>query len=143
MEGHTSSIPSNLRKTPPLCFSNLAYQKESTLREHSVSFTVPCLKQKRSWIAAIHRIPHHLRSAPRNANSYPCPKEDAWRVLSRKYKDSIMWGAKIAKERLPTQFFEMFDSFLEGYKKEFIAQKKIGNVFGGVLPAISRCRSTQ
>ena len=46
----------------------------------------------------------------------------------RTYKDAIMWGAKTAKERLPTRFFEMFDSFLEGYKKEFIVQKKIGNV---------------
>lgn len=44
----------------------------------------------------------------------------------RKYKDAIMWGAKIQGERLPSNFYETFDNFLSAYKKEFRIGKKAG-----------------
>jgi hypothetical protein len=44
----------------------------------------------------------------------------------RKYKDCVMWGAKMASERLPTTFYEGVDNFLGSYKKEFIQAKKAG-----------------
>jgi hypothetical protein len=46
----------------------------------------------------------------------------------RKYKDAVMWGAKTAGMRLPTSFYEMIDKFLGGLKKEYVAEKKKGNV---------------
>jgi hypothetical protein len=45
-----------------------------------------------------------------------------------KYKDAIMWDAKTASQRLPTSFYEMMDSFLGGFKKAFVQEKKKGNV---------------
>ena len=44
----------------------------------------------------------------------------------RKYKDAIMWGAKILEERLPTQFFSEMDKYLAAYKKEWAQAKKKG-----------------
>lgn len=46
----------------------------------------------------------------------------------RKYKDAIMWGAKQDDALLPVKFYEMFDNFLAGYKKEWTVAKKHGNV---------------
>ena len=45
----------------------------------------------------------------------------------RKFKDAIVWGSTMAKQRLPILFYEEVDSFLKGYKKEFTQEKK-GNV---------------
>ena len=53
-------------------------------------------------------------------------KNKSWDDL-RKYKDAIMWGAKTAGFGLPTPFYQMFNEFLKGYKKEFTAAKKRGN----------------
>ena len=39
-----------------------------------------------------------------------------------------MWGSKVAGELLPVKFYEMFDQFLHGYKKEFAKEKKKGSV---------------
>lgn len=47
---------------------------------------------------------------------------------SRKYKDAILWGAQVAGERLPVQFHEKMDSFLQAYKKEVQQAKKKGMV---------------
>jgi len=46
----------------------------------------------------------------------------------RKYKDAIMWGAKVQGERLPSSFYETFDMFLAAYKKEFRKGKIAGLV---------------
>jgi hypothetical protein len=46
----------------------------------------------------------------------------------RKYKDAIMWGAKQVNALLPAKFYEMFDNFLGGYKKEWMQAKKNGKV---------------
>jgi hypothetical protein len=54
-------------------------------------------------------------------------KLKSWDDL-RKYKDAIMWGAKTQEKQLPRTFYTTFDSFLKGYKKEFTAAKKKGNV---------------
>ena len=40
-------------------------------------------------------------------------KTDLW-----KYKDAIMWGATVAGEQLPSNFYSITDEFLGGYKKE-------------------------
>ena len=42
----------------------------------------------------------------------------------QKYKDALMWGAKIKGERLPTSFYEMYDNYLLAFKKEFVQEKK-------------------
>ena len=46
----------------------------------------------------------------------------------RKYRDAILWGAKVSHQRLPTQFFEQIDSYLAAYKKKIIKGKKTGEV---------------
>ena len=46
----------------------------------------------------------------------------------RKYKDAVLWGAMIARERLSTQFYEEMDKYLLSYKKQFIKAKKDGDV---------------
>lgn len=46
----------------------------------------------------------------------------------RKYRDCILWGAKMAGERLPTKFYDSTEVFLRAYKKKIAAQKKLGNV---------------
>jgi hypothetical protein len=45
-----------------------------------------------------------------------------------KYGDSIKWGAKIAGERLPQQFYVEFETFIASYKKEYAEAKKEGKV---------------
>lgn len=66
---------------------------------------------------------HFLVSSKAKANGKLKSVEDI-----RKYKDVIMWGATVAGERLPTSFYEMIDTFLNGYKKEWTQAKKKGNV---------------
>ena len=56
----------------------------------------------------------------------------------RKYRDAIVWGAKTAKQQLPRTFYVMADSFLNGYKKEWTNQKKLGNVEDTSADPISR-----
>ena len=46
----------------------------------------------------------------------------------RKYKDAIMWGAKVVGQRLPTVFYEEMDKFNAAYKKEIARAKKEGKV---------------
>jgi len=46
----------------------------------------------------------------------------------RKYRDSVLWGAKVAGERMPTLFYESMDTYLGAYKKKFASAKKQGNV---------------
>jgi hypothetical protein len=65
---------------------------------------------------------HFLLETKRKGNGKYKSLEDL-----RKYKDSVMWGAKMASERLPTKFYKVVDNFLASYKKEFIAAKKQGN----------------
>jgi hypothetical protein len=45
----------------------------------------------------------------------------------RKYKDAILWAASMAKERLPTTFYEEIEKYLKGYKKELVKARKEGN----------------
>ena len=45
-----------------------------------------------------------------------------------KYGDSIKWGAIIAGERLPQQFYVEFETFIASYKKEYAEAKKEGKV---------------
>ena len=45
----------------------------------------------------------------------------------RKYKDAIMWGSKVAELPLPTSFYRKFDTFLAGYRKEYVSNKSVGN----------------
>jgi hypothetical protein len=46
----------------------------------------------------------------------------------RKYRDAILWGSKVAEQRMPQTFFEQTDIYLEAYKKKFVSEKKLGNV---------------
>ena len=46
----------------------------------------------------------------------------------RKYRDSVLWGAKVAGERMPSQLYESLDTYLGAYKKKFASAKKQGNV---------------
>jgi hypothetical protein len=46
----------------------------------------------------------------------------------RKYRDAILWGSKVADERMPQTFYEKTDIYLMAYKKKFIFEKKNGNV---------------
>ena len=46
----------------------------------------------------------------------------------RKYKDAIIWGAKIAKTPLPRTFYEEVETYLNGYKKFAVQKKKEGKV---------------
>ena len=58
-------------------------------------------------------------------------KKENGHVLSftdiRKYKDAILWAARMAEERLPTTFYEEIEKFLEGYKKELVKAQRDGN----------------
>ena len=65
---------------------------------------------------------HFLLVTKRKTNGKYKSMEDL-----RKYKDCVMWGAKMALERLPTSFYEGVDNFLGSYKKEFIQAKKQGD----------------
>jgi hypothetical protein len=46
----------------------------------------------------------------------------------RKYKDAIMWGAKVAGQQLPTSFYTKMNKFLQAYKNEVAQGKKRGMV---------------
>ena len=46
----------------------------------------------------------------------------------RKFKDAILWGAKITDTLLPMSFHQQMERFLNSYKKEEVQAKKIGNV---------------
>ena len=46
----------------------------------------------------------------------------------RKYKDAIQWGAREKNELLPSSFFTVLEPFLAAYKKEWVQQKKLGNI---------------
>ncbi len=45
-----------------------------------------------------------------------------------KYNDAIKFGAGVAKQCLPTEYYERMDKFMAAYKKEHIGAKKDGNV---------------
>jgi hypothetical protein len=45
-----------------------------------------------------------------------------------KYNDAIKWGAGVAGQRLPTEYYERIDKFMGAYKKEHAGAKKEGNV---------------
>ncbi|KAL3765569.1 hypothetical protein ACHAW5_009743 [Stephanodiscus triporus] len=45
-----------------------------------------------------------------------------------KYNDAIKWGAGVAEQRLPTEYYEKIDKFMAAYKKEHAGAKKEGNV---------------
>lgn len=42
----------------------------------------------------------------------------------RKYRDAILWGAKMAHELLPSSFYRETEVFLSAYKKKIAAEKK-------------------
>lgn len=46
----------------------------------------------------------------------------------RKYRDSVLWGAKVAGERMPMQLYESLETYLSAYKKKFASAKKQGRV---------------
>ena len=46
----------------------------------------------------------------------------------QKYKDAVMWGAVIAKEKFPTSFYEASDKYLKSYKRLAIQARKDGNM---------------
>jgi hypothetical protein len=46
----------------------------------------------------------------------------------RKYGDAVMWGAQIAGQRLPTEYYEEMDRFKASYKKEYAGAKKDGPI---------------
>lgn len=46
----------------------------------------------------------------------------------RKYRDAVLWGSKMAGERLPSSFYEDMEIYLGAYKKKFAHAKKQGNV---------------
>jgi hypothetical protein len=45
-----------------------------------------------------------------------------------KYNDAIKFGAGVAKQRLPTEYYERMDKFMAAYKNEHAGAKKDGNV---------------
>jgi hypothetical protein len=46
----------------------------------------------------------------------------------RKYRDAVLWGSKMAGERLPSSFFAETETYLSAYKKKFAQAKKLGHV---------------
>ena len=46
----------------------------------------------------------------------------------RKYRDAVLWGSKVAGERLPSNFFDGTETYLNAYKKKWAQAKKQGNV---------------
>jgi hypothetical protein len=46
----------------------------------------------------------------------------------RKYRDAILWGSKVADERMPQAFYEKTHIYLEAYKKKCIHEMKADNV---------------
>ena len=49
-------------------------------------------------------------------------------VHLRKFKDAVVWGAKIAEEALPSKLHRTLEGFLKGYDKELTNAKKAGKV---------------
>jgi hypothetical protein len=47
---------------------------------------------------------------------------------TRKCRDAMLWGSKVANERMPQTFYEKTDVHLEAFKKTFNHEKKAGNV---------------
>ena len=45
-----------------------------------------------------------------------------------KYNDAIEWGAGVAGQRLPTEYYKRIDKFMGEYKKEHAEAKKEGNM---------------
>jgi len=45
-----------------------------------------------------------------------------------KYNDAIKWGARVAEQRLPTEYYEKIEKFVADYKKGHAGAKKEGNV---------------
>ena len=48
--------------------------------------------------------------------------------MSEKCKDAILWGAKVARQCLPTSFYEEIDGHIASYKKVHTKAKKEGDV---------------
>ena len=46
----------------------------------------------------------------------------------RKYRDAILWGSKMAGDRLPSSFYDEIEIYLGAYKKKFAQAKKKGEV---------------
>ena len=46
----------------------------------------------------------------------------------RKYRDAVLWGAKIAGQQLPSSFYDSMETYLCAYKKKFATAKKQGHV---------------
>ena len=46
----------------------------------------------------------------------------------RKYRDAVLWGAKIAGHHLPSSFYDSMEVYLQAYKKKFATAKKQGHV---------------
>jgi len=68
-------------------------------------------------------VKQHLMSTMKKENGKVKSLQDV-----RKYKDTIIWGAKIAGQRLPTSFYEEIDAHIASYKKLYIKAKKEGDV---------------
>ena len=47
---------------------------------------------------------------------------------TRKYKDAILWGAKVLDAKLPISFYEDIDNYLKSYKKVAVQTQKHGNM---------------
>ena len=45
-----------------------------------------------------------------------------------KYNDAIKWGAGVAEQHLPTEYYKKIEKFVAAYKKEHAGAKKEGNV---------------
>jgi len=46
----------------------------------------------------------------------------------RKYRDSVLWGAKVAGQHLPSSFYDAMEVYLAAYKKKLATAKKQGHV---------------
>ena len=44
----------------------------------------------------------------------------------RKHRDTIMWGAKTAKQHLPSDFHDLTERFHKGHKREHAYARKKG-----------------
>jgi hypothetical protein len=47
---------------------------------------------------------------------------------TRKHRDAMLWGAKVADKRMPQTFYEKTDICLEACKKKFVHERKAGSV---------------
>ena len=46
----------------------------------------------------------------------------------RKFRDTVLWGSKMAGDRLPSSFYDEIEIYLGAYKKKFAQAKKKGEV---------------